>query len=178
MLLSNSVIGGVDDLGAVFYNPGRLAVISNAAFLLSANVYEYNSISISDAFGNSKNASKSDIKGVPTLAAGTFKIKRLPKHFFAYAIMTRQHSDLSFSYQNEVHKDIFSSLPGDEYFGGEIALTQKALEQWIGLTWSYAITPKLSMGLTTNFSTNNQEKGSTTNLQALSQNNEVGVYRV
>src|SRR5438046_10559316 len=75
ILMSGSVIGGVEDLGAVFYNPGRLAVISNAAFLLSANVYEYNSIQISNAFGSAKNASRSDFKGVPTLAAGTFKIK-------------------------------------------------------------------------------------------------------
>ena len=54
MLLSGSVIGGVEDLGAVYYNPGRLAVISNSAFLLSGNVYEYNGIDISNAAGNSK----------------------------------------------------------------------------------------------------------------------------
>ena len=177
ILLSGSVIGGVEDLGAVYYNPGRLAVIFNAAFLLSANVYEYNSIGISDALGNSKNASKSTIKGVPTLIAGTFKLKRLPKHFFAYAILTRQSSDLGFSYSNDVHKDIISSLPGDEYFGGEISIVQKSLEQWIGLTWSYAINPKLSIGVTTNFSANNQDKGTGINLHALSQNNEVALYQ-
>ena len=80
MLLSGSVIGGVEDLGAVYYNPGRLAVISNSAFLLSGSVYEYNSINISDAAGNAKGVSVSSIKGVPTLVAGTFKIKRIPKH--------------------------------------------------------------------------------------------------
>src|SRR5882672_5476136 len=68
MLLSGSVIGGVDDLGAVYYNPGRLAVISNDAFLLSANVYEYNAIEISNAYGNTRNAKQSSIRGVPTLA--------------------------------------------------------------------------------------------------------------
>ena len=41
MLLSNSVIGGVEDLGAVYYNPGRLGLIENPAFLLSAEVYEW-----------------------------------------------------------------------------------------------------------------------------------------
>ena len=117
LLLSGSVIGGVDDLGAVFYNPGRLAVIEKPAFLLSASVYEYTSLSISDAFGKSKSASRSDLKGVPSLAAGTFKLRFLPKHFFAYSILTRQSADLSFSYKSEVHKDIFSTLPGDEYFG-------------------------------------------------------------
>ena len=177
MLLSGSVIGGVEDLGAVYYNPGRLAVISNSAFLLSGSVYEYNSINISDAAGNAKGVSVSSIKGVPTLVAGTFKIKRIPKHYFAYAILTRQQGDLSFSYQNEVHKDVISTLPGDEYFGGEITATQKSLEQWVGLTWSYAPSPKLSVGVTTNFSTNNEQRGSTIDLQALSQANNVAIYR-
>jgi hypothetical protein len=175
--MSGSVIGGVEDLGAVFYNPGRLAVISNSAFLLSANVYEYNSIQISNAFGSSKNASRSDFKGVPTLAAGTFKIKRLPKHHFAYAIMTRQNTNLNFSYRNEIHADVFATLPGDEYFGAEVSINQQATEQWIGVTWSYSLSKKVSIGLTTNYTINNQSKGGSNNLQVLSQANEVGIYR-
>ena len=55
MLLSSSVIGGVDDLGAVYYNPARLSQISNPAFLLSADVYEWNRLKVDDAFGNNKN---------------------------------------------------------------------------------------------------------------------------
>ncbi len=177
MLLSGSVIGGVEDLGAVYYNPGRLAVIANSAFLLSASVYEYNAIKISDAFGTARNATKSDIKGVPTLAAGTFKVKFLPKHFFAYAIMTRQSSDMSFSFRDEVHKDVIAGLPGDEYFGAEISFTNSALEQWIGLTWSHALSSKVSVGVTTNFTTTNQNRGAKIQLQALSAANEVAMYR-
>lgn len=177
MLLSGSVVAGVEDLGAVYYNPGRLAAMPNAAFLLSANVYEYNSITVSDAFGSSKNAGKSEIKGVPTLAAGTFKIKSLPRHFFAYAFLTRQNSDLGFGYRDEVHKDVLASLPGDEYFGAYISLNSKTNEQWVGLTWSYAVTPKFSVGVTTNFSTSSQDKSNTIDMQALSQANEVAIYR-
>lgn len=177
ILLSGSVIGGVDDLGAVYYNPGRLAVISNSAFLLSASVYEYNSIKVTDAFGAAQSASKSQIKGVPNLAAGTFKVGFLPKHFFAYAIQNRQNADLSFSYRNEVYKDVIAALPGKEWLGAEVGVTQNSSEVWTGLTWSYPVNPKLSVGVTTNFSTNNQSKGSNINLQALSQSNEVAIYR-
>lgn len=177
MLLSGSVVGGVSDLGAVYYNPARLAVVENPAFLLSASVYEYNAIEISDAFGKSKNASKSDIKGVPTLAAGTFKLKFLPKHHFAYAIMTRQNSDLTFSYRNEVQRDVFSSLPGNEDFSGEMVVSAKGTEQWVGITWSHSLSKKISVGVTTNFVTNNQSKGSNLDLHALSQAGEVAVYQ-
>ena len=34
LLLSGSVIGGVNDLGAIYYNPARLSQITNSAFLI------------------------------------------------------------------------------------------------------------------------------------------------
>ncbi len=49
ILMSGSVIGGTEDLGAVYYNPGRLALIENAAFLLSANLYELSTLKLIDA---------------------------------------------------------------------------------------------------------------------------------
>ncbi len=170
MLLSGSVIAGVEDLGAVYYNPGRLALIPNPAFLLSASVYEYNQLIADDAIGDKKSLSKSEIKGVPTLAAGTFKVKFLPNHFFAYAIMTRQLSDLSFAYKNEVNGDVFdtTALPGDEWFNGEVGFRNSGNEQWIGLTWSHALSKKVSVGVTTNLVNNNQTKGAGIDLRALS----------
>lgn len=170
MLLSGSVIGGVDDLGAVYYNPARLSVIKNPAFLLSASVYEYNSLTADNAVGDKQSVSKSEIKGVPTLAAGTFKLKFLPNHHFAYAIMNRQLSDLSFSFRNETNTDVFDTvaLPGNEWFNGDIAFKGKGNEQWIGLTWSHAVSKKLSFGVTTNLVTNLQNKGSNIYLRALS----------
>ncbi len=177
MLLSGSVIGGVDDLGAVYYNPGRLAIIKNPAFLLSASVYEYNSLSATDDFGSKQSASKSEIRGVPTLAAGTFKLKFLPNHFFAYAVMTRQLADVSTSFKNDVLTEVFTNIPGDEYFSGELIITNRSNEQWMGLTWSHPISKKISIGVTTNFVTNTQTKGSSIELRALTQADSVGIYQ-
>lgn len=176
MLLSGSVIGGVEDLGAVYYNPARLAMIPNPAFLLSASVYEYNTLKASDIYGNNKSASKSEIKGVPTLAAGTFKVKFLPGHHFAYAIMTRQLSDVSTSYSNEVHQDVFSSIPGDEWFTGSMNVMNRANEQWMGLTWSKSLGKKLSVGVTTNFVNNSQTRGATIDLRALTASDSVAQF--
>lgn len=177
MLLSGSVIGGVQDLGAVYYNPGRLALIENPAFLLSASVYEYTKLSATDAVGSKQSVSKSEVKGVPTLAAGTFKVKFLPKHHFAYAIMNRQLADVSFSYKNEVNQDVFIQIPGDEWFNGEVGMVNKGNEQWIGLTWSHAFSPKISVGVTTNYVNNTQTKGATIELQALSTSDSVALYK-
>jgi len=177
MLLSGSVIGGVEDLGAVYYNPARLSVITGTAFLLSANVYELSTVKIDDIFGNSKNSSTTTFRGVPTLAAGSFKVKWLPKHYFAYALLTRQNSDFNLAYQNEVYQDALPSVPGNEYFSGAINIQTSSSQQWTSISWAYPISKKLSVGVTTNYSINKQSKGNTIGLQALSQNNEVAMYR-
>ena len=70
-------------------------------------------------FGAKKSVAKAEVPGVPTLAAGTFKLRFLPKHFFAYAVMNRQLSDLSMSFKDEVTKEVFTTLPGDESFSAE-----------------------------------------------------------
>jgi hypothetical protein len=177
MLLSGSIIGGVDDLGAVYYNPARLSVISSPSFLLSASVYEYNSLTVTGAFGDAKNAAQSSIRGVPTLAAGTFSIKKLPKHFFAYSILTRQSANLDLSYRDEVTDDVIPTLPGIETFGAQISMAQSSSEEWVGLSWAHPLSEKLSVGITTNFSTSTRSKNGKTDMQALSQSNEVAVYR-
>ena len=56
ILLSGSAIAGVEDLGAVYYNPARIAQIENPAFLINVNVYEWNVLKLDDAFGNDRNA--------------------------------------------------------------------------------------------------------------------------
>jgi len=177
MLLSGSVIGGVEDLGAVYYNPARLSVITGTSFLLSANVYELSTVKIDDIFGNSKNSSTTTFRGVPTLAAGSFKVKWLPKHYFAYALLTRQNSDFNLSYQNEAYQDVLPSVPGNEYFNGAINIQSSSSQQWTSISWAYPISTKFSVGVTTNYSINKQAKGNTIGLEALTQNNEVAMYR-
>jgi hypothetical protein len=168
MLLSGSVIGGVEDLGAVYYNPGRLSQIENPAFLISADVYEFNRLKINDAFGNNQSASQQDIKGVPSLAAGTFKIPFLKNHSFAWAILVRGSSNLSFSYSDEIYDDVLEEFPGKEDFGGETSVSQKVLDQWTGFTWSYSITERLSLGVSGFLSLYDASKGVKLHLSAYS----------
>ena len=45
-LLGGAVIGSVSDLSATFYNPGAVALFPDQSFVLSARVYQVESISI------------------------------------------------------------------------------------------------------------------------------------
>jgi hypothetical protein len=177
MLLSGSAIGGVSDLGAIYYNPARLAQIDNPAFLLSADVFELNTITVEDAFGDGANTSKSDFGSVPSLAAGTFKLSFLKNHNFAWAILQRYDANNSFSFKDEVQGNLFENLPGEEYFNAELRIDNKLKEQWTGFTWSYSINEKLSVGVSTFLSVIKQGKGSFIDLQALTEDSLVAIYR-
>ena len=177
MLLSNSVIGGVEDLGAVYYNPARLGLITNPSFLISANVYEWNRYKLENAFGENKNANKSNLGGIPSLIAGSFSLSFLKKHTFAYAVLLRQNFDMNVGYREEVYSDVIDQFPGEEYFGGNMHLRSSAKEQWMSLAWSYPINERLSVGITTNATILDSGKGSNFALEALSQTNDVASYQ-
>ncbi len=176
MLLSGSVIGGVEDLGSVYYNPGRLSQIENPAFIISADVYEYNRIRINDAFSDKENNGSSEIGGVPSLAAGTFKLSFLEGHHFAWAILVRGSSNLGFSYSNELEEDELEDLPGSKYFGTDMAIDQNMQDQWTGINWSYAINEKLSIGASGFLALYDQSKGLKINLHRYTDSSNTNLY--
>ena len=95
MLLNGTVTGSVADLGAVYYNPARLGLVDKPAFLISADVFQLTRVKMEDGLGENIDFTESDFGSAPSLVAGTFKIKKLPKQRFAYSILTRNSSDLS-----------------------------------------------------------------------------------
>ncbi|MCX2742980.1 long-chain fatty acid transport protein [Mangrovivirga sp. M17] len=176
MLLSGSVIGGVSDLGAVYYNPARLALTKNPAFIISADVYELNSYKIEDAVGNRADLKTNSFGGAPSLAAGSYKIKKWPKHHFAYAVLLRHNNNLGFTYREEVLADIFPNIPGEELFEGEVTVENNSREEWFGGSWAYRIKENLSVGVSL-FATKSQVgKGTNYSLRALTSQGEVAIY--
>ena len=93
MLLSGTVIGNVDDLGAVYYNPARLGLIKKPAFLLNASLYQLSFIKFEDALGENIDVSNSKFGDGPSLVAGSFNINFLNDHRFSYSVLTRNSFD-------------------------------------------------------------------------------------
>ena len=50
-LLGGAVIGSVDDLAAVYYNPGLFAMLESPGFILSAKVYMNSTVTVEDGAG-------------------------------------------------------------------------------------------------------------------------------
>ena len=176
MLLNGVVIGSVEDLGAVYYNPARISQFETPTFVISAKVYQYNRLRIENGLGDNIDLNKSEFGGGPSLVSGTFKLKFLKDHKFAYAFLTRSRYDQEFDFSVNTFGDFVESTPGEEYFSGEISINKKMREEWIGLSWSYALNEKLSVGLSTFYSALEQNTNLRIQLQAYSQDSTTGIY--
>ncbi len=176
MLLSNSVVGSVSDLGAVYYNPARLGQIEKPAFVISAKVYQLSKTKFEDGAGDNIDLNKSKFGGAPSLVAGTFKVKWLPEHKFAYAFLTRYTTDIDFSTSNQMYGDVIEALPGEEYFSGRIQLGKKIKEEWIGVSWSKSLSENFSIGVSGYLTARNQSSQIQTSMQAYPENERLEMY--
>jgi len=171
-LLGGSVIGSVEDLGATYYNPARLALTPDLSFLLSAKVYQWDKVTVEDGAGEGVDARSSSFGGAPSLVAGTFKIGFLPGHHFAYSFLTRQRSELNLGIAGGGIADIIETIPGDELFATEISLTQKIRDEWLGLSWAHRAGAKASFGITQFLSIRSQDIAFRRLSEALTTTNE------
>ncbi|RLD24138.1 MAG: hypothetical protein DRI71_03460 [Bacteroidetes bacterium] len=166
MLLNGVVVGSVEDLGAVYYNPARLSQFESPAFVISGQVYELNNTTIKNGLGDGLDLRKSNFGGGPSLVSGTFKLGFLEGHQFAYAFLTRSRSTNNFNFAVETFGNYVKSFPGDEYFSGEISTTNRISDEWMGLSWSYPINDKLSIGATGFYTSLERAAGIRLQLQA------------
>ncbi|NJN26247.1 MAG: hypothetical protein HC819_09845 [Cyclobacteriaceae bacterium] len=176
MLLSGTVNASVEDLGLVFYNPGRLAQIANPSFVISAKVYELTKTSIKDGLGKGKDLNKSSFGGAPNLVAGTFKIPKLKNHHFAYSFLTRFRSQADF---NSKASSPNGQTVNEEYYtelSGQLKSINSLNEEWYGLTWSHALNSKVSVGVTTFGFQRRSNALLNLQLQGLKTNRELSIY--
>ncbi|MCK5814406.1 MAG: hypothetical protein KAH07_00525 [Flavobacteriaceae bacterium] len=147
ILLNGNVTGSVDDLGATYYNPARLALIKGPALLINAKIYEIANIKIANITLDGKDLSSSKFNSVPSMLAGTFKLKSLEGHHFAYSVFSKNYSDFSLGYKGEVEEilDPDPSLALNKYVSGT-SINNKLRENWVGISWATSISENFSIG--------------------------------
>ena len=150
ILLNGNVTGSVEDLGLTYYNPARLALLDNPTFSVNAKAYEFNQVTLKNAVEVKDKLSSSKFNGVPSMIAGTFKIKSLEDHYFAYSVITKIRSNISFGYTTDlVSGDILDGIEGSEDYVAKVNLNDGIKDEWFGLTWSKAFSEKFSIGVST-----------------------------
>ena len=173
-LLSGAVIGSVFDLSAVFYNPGRLALVTDPRLVLAGNVFRYTSITVEDAFGNGTDLNTTKIGGVPSLFAGELRFKFLGSHRLAYSFLTRQDFDFEVSERLDLRGPEVGN-PQFDLFTAGFVFNQSMDEYWAGLTWAHTLGTKLGIGVTTFVAVRDQKSREQTLAQAVDTTGNAGI---
>ncbi len=164
ILLNGNVTGSVDDLGATYYNPARLALVKDPMFSINAKIYQLTDIKINNYLFDGSNLSNTNFEGLPSMVSGTFKLKSLENHQFAYAILTRNRFETNLNYGTDlIENEYTNELPDVEKYFANSGLENKVRENWFGVSWAKSLTPNFSIGASLfgsyyNYSTSNVEQ--------------------
>ena len=177
ILLNGNVTGSVDDLGATYYNPARLALVEEPVFSINAKIYQLTDLKIDNITIDGKDISTSNFDGIPSMVAGTFKLKFLEGHQFAYSLFSRNRSDFSLGY----HTDLIIGEDEEENpiplnYVGKTTITNKLREYWYGISWAKSLNPNFSLGASLFFSTYNFNGGLIQQFNAIDENDQVSIY--
>ena len=150
-LLGGSVVGGVDDTSAGYYNPSRLAFIDNSELSVSATAYQIDRYFIKDGAGKDRDLDAINWRVVPSIVSGIHLFDFAPGHAFGHTIIARQYYNNSVSARREATENVIGDArhAGNEDYTAQITVDTDLQEYWAGLSWAWKLTDYLSVGATT-----------------------------
>jgi len=177
LLLSGNVTGSVEDLGLTYYNPARIALVENPVFSINAKGYQLSIFNITNAFGNDKKLTDNKFEGVPSMVAGTFKIKKFENHHFAYSFISKQRSQTDIGYSIELSAaDQLDEFDGIESIIQDVDIRNKETDEWFGVTWGKEIKDNFSVGVSGFVSIYNNKGSSDLKYAILDEFQDVSIY--
>ncbi len=152
-LLGGAVIGSVGDIAAVYYNPGRLALVDTRELVLGGNVMQYSAITVSNALGEGLDVTSATLGGVPSLFAGEFRGAWLGDHRLAYSFLNRHDFDVRIEERADLTHLVNDPV---DFLVASLEFEQRMSDYWAGITWSHKPTAWLGIGVSTFLSVRNQ----------------------
>lgn len=177
ILLNGNVTGSVDDLGATYYNPARLALVEDPVFSINAKIYQLTDLRIDNITVDGQDVSSSEFDGIPSMVAGTFKLKFLEGHQFAYSLFSRNRSNLSINYNTTLIDGEELDDPFPYSYIGTTYLTNDLREYWYGVSWAKSIKPSFSIGASLFFSTYKFKGGLNQQFNSINEEGEISTYQ-
>ena len=152
-------------------------MVENPAFSIDAKAYQYVNLKIKNAVGDNSELSSTRFQGIPSMLSGTFKIKALKDHHFAYTFLSRAKTNFNFNYSTGIETgDILEENEGEETFIGEIQFGFKETDEWYGLTWGKLITENFSVGVSVFASVYNYQGANLLTFTTLGESQNVNFY--
>jgi hypothetical protein len=140
-LTEGTLVGGVSDLSAVFYNPGALALLDKPRFVVGLTSVELANIDVPDAAGEGLNVDQLVFDIVPSMLAGSVGGHEGADRF-AFGFLSRHDSDWDLGYSVV---EVSGAQPDARAGFGRVR--QRLVEYWLGGTWSHRFSDRLSVGV-------------------------------
>ncbi|MBN8465705.1 hypothetical protein JYJ95_04230 [Corallococcus exiguus] len=156
-LLGGAFVGNPNDISAVYYNPGALALLGAPELELTGSVYEYTRLKVEDGQGEGIDLSDSNVDVLPSLIAGSLRFGFLGKSRMAYSLLTRQGFSYSLQSRGTRLGTDLAGVQGLDALSTNVQLDQTVSEFWTGLSWAYPVTEHLGLGLTPFVATRHHE---------------------
>ncbi len=146
-MLGGSVVAGVDNISAVYYNPGALSFIENSSLTLETSTIFGGNLNIENGAGNNLDIRSNFFDVIPSLFGGVVKSKKKPSWTFAYTSITVNSSFIEFNVRNSIFIDVLAGSPGDELYEGVYDYNNKIRENWLGASASKKINENFGLGV-------------------------------
>jgi len=141
-LTEGVLVGGVEDLSAVYYNPGALALIDEPRFLFGLTSIELAKIKAPNAAGQDLDFDSFVFDIVPSVVAGHIGRNDGQANHFAFAFLSRHDTDWDLGYSNA---QVSAASP--DAVAGFGRVRERVVEYWVGGTWSHRVREGLSFGV-------------------------------
>jgi hypothetical protein len=174
-LLGGAVVGSANDLSAVYYNPGALALVEKPELLLSGTVVQYEDARIPNALGPGKNLSNTRWFLAPSLLAGELRLKALGKNRVAYAFLTRYDAEFRVNERADITEVLQPSIPGIRFASEGVEYQTRLREYWFGGSWSRKIGERVAVGVSPFFAVRNHRGQAQALTQTLTEGGQAGI---
>jgi hypothetical protein len=141
-LTEGTLVGGVEDLSAVYYNPGALALIREPRFVFGLTSVELAKIKAANAAGPNLDLDSTVFDVVPAVVAGHVGASNGQADHFAFAFLSRHDTDWDLGYSNA---QVSAGSP--DAAAGFGRLRERVVEYWVGGTWSHRVRKTFSFGV-------------------------------
>ena len=157
VLLNGNVTGSVTDLGGVFYNPARLALVENPKFSVEGRFYERTQVYVDDFLGAGVNIENKQFSGLPGLLVIAIPL-RDEKFYFSFMLRNRINISSGFDTGLLSSENTENISPGN-LFNAAAEINMDLREEWFGLSWAKKISDQFSVGFSTFLSFYNYSGG-------------------
>ena len=140
-LTQGTLVGGVNDLSATYYNPAACALIDRPRFVFNVTSFDFAQLQVKDAAGSGLDADQMVSRPVPAMLAFHIGPHEEGNHF-AFAFLSRYESDFDLGYSaSDVSEASAVAAAGYGRF------KHRVLEYWFGGNWSRRVSRNVSIGL-------------------------------